>query len=112
MDWELYYLPIPFNTLQTENMLTYVDSLFILFLIVRFIPCWAVVAHAFIKHLGGRGRQISELEVSQVYRVSSRTASTIQWNSVSKKPGKKDLFLYDQKKCVDTKTLGIFSKLL
>jgi hypothetical protein len=35
--------------------------------------------------LGGRGRRISELEVSLVYRVSSRTARAIQRNPVLKK---------------------------
>jgi hypothetical protein len=35
--------------------------------------------------LGGRGRQISEFEASLVYKVSSRTARTIQRNPVSKK---------------------------
>jgi hypothetical protein len=35
--------------------------------------------------LGGRGRQISEFEVSLVYRVSSRTARTIQRNPAQKK---------------------------
>jgi hypothetical protein len=35
--------------------------------------------------LGGRGRQISELEASLVYKVSSRTARAIQRNPVSKK---------------------------
>jgi hypothetical protein len=34
--------------------------------------------------LGGRGRQISKFEASLVYRVSSRTARTIQRNPVSK----------------------------
>jgi hypothetical protein len=34
--------------------------------------------------LGGRGRWISELEASLVYRVSSRTARAIQKNPVSK----------------------------
>jgi hypothetical protein len=34
--------------------------------------------------LGGRGRQISEFEVSLVYRVSSRTARAAQRNPVSK----------------------------
>jgi hypothetical protein len=34
--------------------------------------------------LGGRGRWISEFEVSLVYRVSSRTARTAQRNPVSK----------------------------
>jgi hypothetical protein len=34
--------------------------------------------------LGGRGRWISELEASLVYRVSSRTARAIQRNPVSK----------------------------
>jgi hypothetical protein len=34
--------------------------------------------------LGGNGRQISEFETSLVYKVSSRTARTIQRNPVSK----------------------------
>jgi hypothetical protein len=34
--------------------------------------------------LGGRGRRISEFEVSLVYKVSSRTARAIQRKSVSK----------------------------
>jgi hypothetical protein len=33
--------------------------------------------------LGGRDRQISEVEASLVYRVSSRTARTTQRNPVS-----------------------------
>jgi hypothetical protein len=39
--------------------------------------------------LGGRGRQISEFEASLVYKVSSRTARTIQSNPVSKQTNKK-----------------------
>jgi hypothetical protein len=39
-----------------------------------------LVAHA----LGGRGRWISEFKASLVYKVSSRTARTIQRNPVSK----------------------------
>jgi hypothetical protein len=39
--------------------------------------------------LGGRGRRISEFEASLVYRVSSRTARTIQRNPVLKKQNKK-----------------------
>jgi hypothetical protein len=35
--------------------------------------------------LGGRSRQISEIEPSQVYKVSSRTSRAIQRNPVSKK---------------------------
>jgi hypothetical protein len=38
--------------------------------------------------LEGRGRQISEFKASLVYRVSYRTARTIQRNPVSKKKGK------------------------
>jgi hypothetical protein len=38
--------------------------------------------------LGGRGRWISEFEASLVYKVSSRTARTIQRNPVSKKQNK------------------------
>jgi uncharacterized protein (DUF2252 family) len=36
------------------------------------------------QHSGGRGRWISELKASLVYRVSSRTARTTQRNPVSK----------------------------
>jgi hypothetical protein len=39
--------------------------------------------------LGGRGRRISEFEANLVYKVSSRTARTVQRNPVSKKPKKK-----------------------
>jgi hypothetical protein len=39
--------------------------------------------------LGGRGRWISELKASLVYKVSSRTAKAIQRNLVSKKKKKK-----------------------
>jgi hypothetical protein len=42
-----------------------------------------VVEHA-RQHSGGRGRQISEFEVSLAYRVSSRTARATQRNPVSK----------------------------
>jgi hypothetical protein len=45
--------------------------------------------------LGGRGRRISELEASLVYRVSSRIARATQRNPVSKnktKQNKKQLF--------------------
>jgi hypothetical protein len=38
--------------------------------------------------LGGRGRRISKLEASLVYRVSSRTARATQRNPVSKKQNK------------------------
>jgi hypothetical protein len=45
-----------------------------------------MVARAFNpKHLGGRGRRISEFEASLVYRVSSRTDRATQRNPVSKK---------------------------
>jgi hypothetical protein len=40
-------------------------------------------------HSGGRGRRISEFEARLVYRVSSRTARTIQRNPVSKNQKKK-----------------------
>jgi hypothetical protein len=40
--------------------------------------------------LGGRGRWISEFEASLVYRVSSRTARTIQRNPVSKNKAKQN----------------------
>jgi hypothetical protein len=41
------------------------------------------------QYLGGRGRRISELEASLVYKVSSRTARAIQRNPVSKNKNKK-----------------------
>jgi hypothetical protein len=40
-------------------------------------------ARLYSQHLGGRGRQISEFEVSLVYRVSSRTTMATQRNPVS-----------------------------
>jgi hypothetical protein len=42
-------------------------------------------AHLSSQHLGGRDPRISEFEASLVYKVSSRTARTIQRNPVSKK---------------------------
>jgi hypothetical protein len=39
--------------------------------------------------LGGRGRWISEFKASLVYRVSSRTARTVQRNPVLKNQKKK-----------------------
>jgi hypothetical protein len=53
-----------------------------------------MVAHAFnLSTRRGRGRQISELEASLVYKVSARTARAIQRNPVSTptKKKKKDL---------------------
>jgi transcription initiation factor TFIID subunit TAF12 len=49
-----------------------------------------VVAHAFnpFKHLGGRGRWISEFEASLVYRVSSRTAMGLHRETLSRKTKK------------------------
>jgi hypothetical protein len=41
--------------------------------------------------LGGRGRQISEIEASLVYRVSSRTARVTQRNPVSKNKTKQNI---------------------
>jgi hypothetical protein len=40
--------------------------------------------------LGGRGRQISEMEANLVYRVSSRTARATQRNLVSNKQQQKE----------------------
>jgi hypothetical protein len=42
--------------------------------------------------VGGRGRQISELEASLVYRVSSRTTRVIQRKPVSKKQTQKRIY--------------------
>jgi hypothetical protein len=52
--------------------------------------------------LGGRGRQISEVKASLVYRVNSRTARAIQRNPVSKKP-KKEKNKTKQKPCLADK---------
>jgi hypothetical protein len=41
--------------------------------------------------LGGRGRQISEVEASLVYRVSSRTARATQRNPVSENEKQKQI---------------------
>jgi hypothetical protein len=41
--------------------------------------------------LGGRDRQISEFEVSLVYKMSSRTARATQRNPVSNHPPKKKI---------------------
>jgi hypothetical protein len=46
------------------------------------------VAQAFNPSLRGRGKQISEFEASQAYRVSSRTARATQRNPVSKNKNK------------------------
>jgi hypothetical protein len=46
------------------------------------------------QHLGGRGRQISELEASLFYKVSSRTAGDIQRNPASGKKQNKLLISY------------------
>jgi hypothetical protein len=43
--------------------------------------------------LGGRGRWISEVEASLVYRVSSRTVRVTQRNPVLKKPKKKEMLI-------------------
>jgi hypothetical protein len=40
--------------------------------------------------LRGRGRQISEFKASLVYRVSSRTARTIQYSKEKKKKKRKE----------------------
>jgi hypothetical protein len=40
--------------------------------------------------LGGRGRRISEIEASLVYKVSSRTAKATQRNPVSEKNKKQN----------------------
>jgi hypothetical protein len=40
--------------------------------------------------LGGRGRRISEIEASLVYKVSARTARAIQRNPVSKNKTKQN----------------------
>ena len=48
--------------------------------------------HILSQHSGGRGRQISEFEASLVYRMSSRTARTIQTNPVWKKKKKRNQY--------------------
>jgi hypothetical protein len=50
--------------------------------------CQAVVAHDFIyQHLGDRGKQISELEASLVYKASFRTTQTTKRNPVAESRG-------------------------
>jgi hypothetical protein len=56
------------------------------------------------QHLGGRDRRISELEVSLVYKVSSRTAGTTQRSPVSKKKKKKQKTKNKKKKKQKRKT--------
>ena len=51
-----------------------------------------------IHNLGGRGRQISELEASLSFRVSSRTARATQRNPVSKYKTKENKILKPQTK--------------
>ena len=49
------------------------------------------------QHMGGRGRQISEFQTRQIYRVNFSTARGPQKNPVSKnenKPTKEDAYLY------------------
>jgi hypothetical protein len=50
-----------------------------------------MLAHIFnpSTHSGGRGRQISELKTSLMYRGNFRTARAIERNSISKKKKKK-----------------------
>jgi hypothetical protein len=52
----------------------------------KVFKCLKIEEH--LKHLGGRGRWISEFEASLIYRVSSRTARATQRNPVSKTPKK------------------------
>jgi hypothetical protein len=47
--------------------------------------------------LGGRGRRISEFEVSLVYRVSSRIDRATQRNPVSKNPNQPNKQTYKNK---------------
>ena len=55
-------------------------------------------------HLGGRGRCISEIETSLVYRVSCRTARAIQRNSVSKQQQQQQQKSPKQTKKINAKT--------
>jgi hypothetical protein len=49
-----------------------------------------VVVHAFNPECGGRGRRISELEASLIYKVSSRTARAIYRETLSRKTKQKN----------------------
>jgi hypothetical protein len=54
----------------------------------KFVKKYAILsgrggARLYSQHSGGRGRRISEVEASLVYRVSSRTAKATQRNPVS-----------------------------
>jgi hypothetical protein len=53
--------------------------------------------------LGGRGRRISEFKASLVYRVSSKTARTIQRNPVSKNKTKQNKTKQNKTKQNETK---------
>jgi hypothetical protein len=66
--------------------------------------------HLESQHLvGGRGRWISEFEASLVYRVSSRTARSIQRNPISKNQKKKKVYheLLERKRQEDHIHLGV-----
>ena len=86
-------LVLPWSTNSSNHMTCiFPTMLFVILLVQRSLFCWGktckpdVVAHSFNpKHLGGRGRRISEFEASLVYKVSSRTARATQRNAVSKK---------------------------
>jgi hypothetical protein len=59
--------------------------------------------------LGGRGKWISEFKASLVYRVSSRTARTIQRNPVSKNKTKQTTTTKNKKKINRVNTNEVFS---
>jgi hypothetical protein len=61
--------------------------------------------------LGGRGRQISELEASLVYKVSFRTARATQRNPVSKKNKQTKKQKKQKKKRKKEKSFFFFSPL-
>ena len=75
------YLQLNWINIITEGLLNFIKTLW----------GWVVLFLTYnTSSLGGRGTQISEFEANLVYRVSSRTAMTIQRNPVPRKPNPKN----------------------
>ena len=97
MDFSLFTLVQPLVTSLLSTLLSGCDheTLWVYLAIGNFSTknSRVGVAHACNpRTLGGRGRQISELEASLVYRVSSRTARAIEKPCLEKKNVKKNKF--------------------
>jgi hypothetical protein len=57
--------------------------------------------------LEGRGRRISEIKASMVYKVSSRTARVIQRNPVSNKKRERERREREREKGLNSKTITL-----